>query len=173
MYMTHRLNPSSVGAFRIALVYLFSGLRLHAQNPEDLNNTLAAVLKQAGFTGLIQATLEPRLGRPIHQKLANLGRLLWFDKLTGLHSDNTCAGCHSPTNGFGDSQSIAIGIQNNSIVGHNRTGPRNQRRTPAAINVAFFPGLMWNSRFFSPSGNPFDNSKGFTFPPRKEPRAFD
>src|SRR5262245_43370103 len=108
IHMTRRLNLSPVGAFRIALLLVCSDVGLDGQNPVDLNNTLAAVLKQAGFTGLIQARLEPRLGRPINQKLANLGRLLWFDKLTGLHSDNTCAGCHSPTNGFGDSQSIAI-----------------------------------------------------------------
>src|SRR5262245_55999778 len=117
------MNPSTksvrYGAFRISLLLVFCGLS-QGQNPQDLNNTLATVLKQAGFTGSIQATLEPRLGRSINPKLANLGRLLWFDKLTGLHSDNTCAGCHSPTNGFGDSQSIAIGIQNNNIVGHNR-----------------------------------------------------
>jgi cytochrome c peroxidase len=163
--MTRQLSPSCIGPFRTALLLVLFGARVHGQNPQDLNNSLAAALKQAGFTGLIQATLEPRLGRPINPKLANLGRLLWFDKLTGLHSDNTCGGCHSPTHAFGDSQSIAIGIQNNNIVGHNRTGPRNQRRTPAAINVAFYPGLMWNSRFFAPSGNPFDNSKGFTFPP--------
>ena len=164
MHMTRQLNEFCVGAFRIALLFISCGL-VHGQNPQDLNNALTAVLKQAGFTGSIQATLEPRLGRPLNPQLANLGRLLWFDKIHALHSDNTCAGCHSPTNGFGDSQSIAIGIQNNNIVGHNRNGPRNQRRTPAVINVAFFPGLMWNSRFFAPSGNPFDNSKGFTFPP--------
>src|SRR5215472_16841678 len=105
--MTRQLNEFCVGAFRIALLFISCGL-VHGQNPQDLNNTLTAVLKQAGFTGLIQATLEPRLGRTINQKLANLGRLLWFDKLTGLHSNNTCAGCHSPTNGFGDSQSIAV-----------------------------------------------------------------
>jgi cytochrome c peroxidase len=26
---------------------------------------------------------------------------------------------------------------------------------------------MWNSRFNAPSGNPFDNSSGFVFPPRR------
>ena len=31
------------------------------------------------------------------------------------------------------------------------------------INSAFFPTLMWNSRFFSLSGDPFDNSAGFQF----------
>src|ERR1044071_9213670 len=90
---------------------------LLAQRAADLDTSLAAALQQAGFTGNIEATLEPRLGRRINAKLADLGRLLWFDKITGLHSDNTCGGCHSPGNGFGDSQSIAIGIQSNNIVG--------------------------------------------------------
>ena len=33
-----------------------------------------------------------------------------------------------------------------------------------AINTAFFPNLMWNSRFAALSGDPFDNSSGFIFP---------
>jgi cytochrome c peroxidase len=132
--------------------------------PEDLDGQLTALLHQAGFTGRIQSTLERRLGRPVDAGLADLGRLLFFDKIASLHSDNSCAGCHSPTNGFGDSQSIAIGIQNNNLVGHNRFGPRNQRRSPTVANSAFFPALMWNERFFAPSGDPFDNSRGFTFP---------
>src|SRR5678815_2256732 len=61
-------------------------------------------------------------------------------------------------------RSIAIGIENNGVVGPGRTGPRNQRRTPMAINTAFFPTLMWNSRFNARSGDPFDNRKGFSFP---------
>ena len=100
------------------------------------------------------------------------GRLLWFDTFTGLHNDNTCAGCHSPTRGFGDTQSIAIGIDNNGMVGPDRTGPRNQRRTPTVVNSAFFPKLMWNGRFFAPSGNPFDNSLGFVFPQPEGVTAF-
>lgn len=32
------------------------------------------------------------------------------------------------------------------------------------INTAFYPTLMWNSRFHARSGNPFDNSAGFVFP---------
>ena len=31
-------------------------------------------------------------------------------------------------------------------------------------NTAFYPALMWNARFFAPSGDPFQNSQGFTFP---------
>ena len=131
---------------------------------DDLDATLAAQLKTAGFTGTAESTLTTRLGRKLDPQLATLGRLLWFDKITALHSDNSCAGCHSPTHAFGDTQSIAIGIQNNNIVGHNRFGPRNQRRTPSVINSAFFPRLMWNGRFFAPTANPFDNSLGFVFP---------
>jgi cytochrome c peroxidase len=132
---------------------------------QDLDGQLAAMLAAAGFTGAAGSSIQSRLGRPIDSKLADLGRLLFFDKIHALHDDNTCAGCHSPTNGFGDTQSIAIGVQNNNLVGPNRHGPRNQRRTPMVSNAAFFPGLMWNERFFSASGDPFDNSAGFVFPP--------
>ena len=139
---------------------------------DGLDGRLAAVLRDAGFTGRVESTLEVRLGRPVDLRLASLGRLLFFDKITGLHGDNACAGCHSPTAAFGDTQSIAIGVQNNNIVGPNRRGPRNQRRTPSVINAAFFPALMWNGRFFASSGDPFDNSQGFAFPPPEGTGAF-
>ncbi|MGH7500416.1 MAG: cytochrome-c peroxidase [Longimicrobiales bacterium] len=130
----------------------------------DLDSELRSHLTELGFTGRIATTLEARLGRRIDRQLANLGRILWFDPIGGLNDDNSCAGCHSPTNGFGDSQPIAIGIENNGVVGPGRTGPRNQRRSPSIINTAFYPTLMWNSRFSAPSGDPFDNSAGFVFP---------
>lgn len=131
---------------------------------KKLDQALQTALANAGFSGSVESTLEARLGRPVNRPLANIGRLLWFDTITGLNNDNTCAGCHSPTNGFGDTQSIAIGIDNNGIVGPDRKGPRNMRRTPMAINTAFYPNLMWNSRFRSLSGDPFDPSAGFLFP---------
>src|SRR5579864_1113534 len=134
----------------------------------SLDAQLTAVLANAGFTGKIEQNfrerLEANLGRPINPKLANLGRLLWFDKIHSLHHDNTCGGCHSPTNGFGDSQPMAIGVQNNNLVGPDRKGPRNQRRSPLMVNTALYPALMWNGRFNTLSGNPFDNSQGFRFP---------
>ena len=130
----------------------------------ELDQQLAAVLAQHGFTGRIESTLEQRLGRKVDNQLADLGRLLFFDTVSGLNNDNNCSGCHSPTHGFGDTQSIAIGVDNNGIVGPDRAGPRNQRRTPMVINTAFFPTLMWNSRFAALSHNPFDNSAGFQFP---------
>src|SRR4029450_10403728 len=105
--------------------------------PPDLDAQVRAALHAWGFTGRMQFTLQQRLGAPLDPRLANLGRLLWFDVLGGLHRDNTCGASHSPANGFGDSQSIAIGVQNNNQVGPHRRGPRNQRRTPTAANTAF------------------------------------
>jgi cytochrome c peroxidase len=131
----------------------------------ELDRDLTELLRQAGFTGRIESTLRARLGRSVDRNLADLGRLLFFDKISALHSDNACAGCHAPSSGFGDTQSIAIGIQNNNVVGPNRAGPRNQRRTPSVVNAAFYPKLMWNARFATLSGDPFDNSQGFLFPP--------
>lgn len=140
-----------------------------AANPGGtLDSRLRATLAHAGFTGNIEQEFKHRLrdslGRPIDPQLAELGRLLWFDNFQSIGRDNTCGGCHSPSNGMGDSQPMAIGVQSNLIVGPNRSGPRNQRRSPTVINTALFPRLMWNSRFESLSGDPFDGSQGFRFP---------
>jgi cytochrome c peroxidase len=133
-------------------------------NDSELDAQLSTQLRTLEFTGRVESTLTARLGRPLDPRLANTGKLLWFDTITGLNDDNACAGCHSPTNGFGDTQSIAIGIDSNEIVGPSRQGPRNQRRSPMVLNTAFYPSLMWNDRFASLSGNPFDPSRGFLFP---------
>jgi cytochrome c peroxidase len=134
----------------------------------SVDAALRARLKEHGFTGDIEQMFKRRLkdslGRPINPQLAELGRLLWFDNLHSLGRDNTCAGCHSPSNGMGDSQPMAIGVLSNGLVGPNRSGPRNQRRSPTVVNTALFPRLMWNNRFEALSGDPFDGSRGFSFP---------
>jgi cytochrome c peroxidase len=147
-----------------AFAMLFPALATPVHGSDDLDSSLISRLRELGFTGRTESTIEERLGRKVDTRRAEVGRLLWFDTIAGLNNDNTCAGCHSPTHGFGDTQSIAIGIDNNGIVGPDRTGPRNQRRTPMAINTALYPNLMWNSRFASLGGNPFDNRAGFFFP---------
>jgi cytochrome c peroxidase len=129
-----------------------------------LDEALTSRLDGLGFTGAVETTLTERLGRAVDPRLADLGRLLWFDTVTGLNGDNACAGCHSPTAGFGDTQSIAIGIESNGVVGPGRAGPRNMRRAPMVLDTAFFPRLMWNSRFESLSFDPFENDAGFAFP---------
>jgi cytochrome c peroxidase len=158
----------AVGVLLAILLASASHGRPEQVSDKDLDDQLAAVLASHEFTGAVEAQFKAQLGRPIDAKRAQLGRLLWFDIIGGLNNDNTCAGCHSPTNGFGDTQSIAIGIDNNLVVGPNRMGPRNQRRTPLAVNTALYPTLMWNSRFAALSGDPFDNREGFQFPPPEE-----
>jgi cytochrome c peroxidase len=162
-----RLGLSAATATALVLAGLLM-LAPHASRSTELgrpiDKKLTHRLYEVGFTGGIESTLTTRLGRALDKRLANIGRLLWFDTVTGLNDDNSCAGCHSPTTGFGDTQSIAIGIESNGVVGPNRAGPRNMRRTPIIINSAFFPRLMWNSRFVSASDDPFDNGTGFEFP---------
>lgn len=161
----HGTNKLALYIFTTILLFLLGFQNIYPDGTDSLDMELYSTLADYGFTGTIEAKFIQELNRPIDQKRANLGRLLWFDIITGLNDDNTCGGCHSPTNGFGDTQPIAIGIDNNLIVGTNRTGPRNQRRSPIAANTALYPNLMWNSRFASLSGNPFDNTAGFLFPP--------
>lgn len=71
-------------------------------NSGGLDRTLTQLLRDAGFTGKVESTLEARLGRRTDPTMAELGRLLFFDKILGLHNDNSCGGCHSPAFGFGD-----------------------------------------------------------------------
>ncbi len=153
-----------------AFALVFSGAMFlaprisNAGDTSALDEQLAAVLNQQGFTGRVGQSLEQRLGRKVDRQLAELGADAFHDSLLGLANDNSCAGCHAAPVGFGDTQSIAIGVDNNNIVGPDRAGPRNQRRAPMVLNNAFFPALMWNSRFSALSGDPFDNSGGFQFP---------
>lgn len=148
----------------IITVVLLPVFCARAQNTADAIAKLTKFLKDEGFTGNIEKTLPQKLGRQIDPAKKELGRQIFFDKHLGLHRDNSCAGCHSPSRGYGDTQPIAIGVQSNDVVGSDRKGARNQRRTPMVINTAFYPKLMWNGRFSANSGDPFNNSQGFTFP---------
>lgn len=148
----------------VFIVVIFLSFSKETVVTDNLDNQLSALLQSQNFTGKMQASLEARLGRKLDMQKVNLGRLIFFDKGLGLHQDNSCAGCHAPSFGFGDSQPIAIGVQNNNIVGEHRQGPRNQRRSPSVINTAFFRALMWNGRFAAPTGDPFSNTAGYIFP---------
>ena len=159
-----RISLLAAGAIALPCASYYGFLMGPAASQTDLDQQLAAELQRIGFTGRTQESLEQRLGRPINKDIEEIGRFLFFDKIQGLHGDNSCAGCHAPAAGFGDFKSIAIGVDNNGIVGPGRKGPRNQRRTPMVLNNAFYPKLMWNGRFLAPTGDPFDNSQGFGFP---------
>ena len=129
-----------------------------------LDQELRSVLASYAFTGRIESTVETRLGRPINQKLAAAGHMLYYDAILAIKQDNACAACHSPTAGYADTQSIAIGIDSNGFVGPSRAGPRIKRRAPTGINAVFYPKLTWSGRFESLSGDPFDNTAGFRMP---------
>ena len=73
----------------LLLILIVVGMGLLALSPavgasrdqeEDRDAKLEELLRQAGFTGRIEQTLETRLGRPIDPKLKDLGRLVFFDK---------------------------------------------------------------------------------------------
>ena len=119
-------------AIAVLVAGMLGGLAvaLGAESSKGLDAELARVLKAQGFTGHIESRFREKLGRPIDRQRANLGRLLWFDIIGGLNDDNTCGGCHSPTHGFGDTQSIAIGIDNNRIVGPDRAARATSAATP-------------------------------------------
>ena len=59
-----------------------------AAESRRLDDSLKVVLKRHAFTGKIESTLEPRLGRKLDAKLAELGNKLFFDTILGLHDDN-------------------------------------------------------------------------------------
>ena len=66
------------------------------QAPIDAN--LHALLDAVGFTGTVEASLEARLGRPLDPAKVELGRLLFFDNVLGLHDvfgDAGCVYCHA------------------------------------------------------------------------------
>ena len=109
--------------FSVCMLALAQGAAAAERAPDGVDQELRTVLARQGFTGKVESTLEQRLGRPLDPAKANLGRLLFFDEFVGLHGDNSCAGCHSPLNGFGDSRSMAIGVENNDFVGPRRAGP--------------------------------------------------
>jgi cytochrome c peroxidase len=131
---------------------------------QDLDSLLYWRLAINGVDGRIEETLEARLGRPVDARLAEVGRLLFFDPILSVTEDNSCAGCHGPNASFNDTKSISVGVENNGVVGPGRAGPHNLRRAPTVINAAFYPKLMWDGRFSANSLDPFDNSDGFTFP---------
>jgi len=129
------MSRALIGAAALLYVCVLMPAAIASAPPDNtLDANLRSALAAAGFTGTIQQTYQARieatLGRPLDARLAEIGRLLWFDTIHSLHADNTCGGCHSPTNGFGDSQPMAIGVQNNGFVGPHRAGPRNGTNLP-------------------------------------------
>src|SRR6187200_945518 len=153
-----------IAAFAVAAfgLLLLASQPLFGAGQDPLDAQLRGRLAQLGFTGDVESTLETRLGRRVDPRLANIGRLLWFDTVTGLHGDNSCGGCHSPTNGFGDSQPIAIGIDNNWIVGPDPAEEHAPRADGPEHGV--LPGADVERALQLGLGDPFDQQRRILIP---------
>ena len=139
-----RTGKSLVLALALCASALIPAVFASGKSGGTLDGDLASALSAVGFTGQIEQTFQTRLqanlGRPIDPKLADLGRMLWFDTRHSLHQDNTCGGCHSPSNGFGDSQPMAIGVQNNGQVGPASCRPAEPASLPTGHQHGAVPG---------------------------------
>ena len=149
------------GKFITAAALVWAGsLGLVAHGTEDdrdrggseryLNARLAQVLRQEGFTGRIESTLEDRLGRR-HRPAARQPR----PAAVVRQGSFAAPGQHVRRMPFADRTALAtrsrLPSASTTTASSVRTGtgPRNQRRSPLVVNTAFYPKLMWNGRFFA------------------------
>ncbi|MBM2842036.1 MAG: Di-heme cytochrome c peroxidase, partial [Bacteroidetes bacterium] len=88
------LRRLALHVFAAMLICLVGFQSAQAERRDSLDRELSAALARHGFTGNIEARFRHKLNRPIDEKRADLGRLLWFDIIGGLNDDNTCGGCH-------------------------------------------------------------------------------
>ncbi len=93
-------------------------------------------------TGLVQpvpaATIRPRV--------ADLGRLLFFDPILSESANLSCAHCHDPVRGWSDGRAVSRGF-GAAGRGPTRTGGVPLRRSaPGLWNVSFQQRLFWDGR---------------------------
>jgi cytochrome c peroxidase len=53
---------------------------------------------------------------PVDDKIATLGRVLFYDKQLSFNNTVSCASCHSQANGFDDSQRFSVGFEGNAFT---------------------------------------------------------
>jgi cytochrome c peroxidase len=53
---------------------------------------------------------------PVDDKIATLGRVLFYDKQLSVNNTVSCASCHSQANGFDDSQRFSVGFEGNAFT---------------------------------------------------------
>jgi cytochrome c peroxidase len=67
---------------------------------------------------------------------ADLGRLLFFEKMLSRDTSVSCASCHKPEYGFADTAAFSAGIG----------GKLTKRNTPSVLNMKFRPYFFWDGR---------------------------
>ena len=141
------------------MLILFAGSSAFADNNgnDRIDQQLRAELRRWGGAGRIESMLTTRLGRPINTKLFDLGRLLWFDNSGGLHNDKHLRRVSFAVGGT-RRHSVDRDRRPEQPIGcRSRLGPRNQRRTPTAVNTVFYSALMWTDRFSFAVRRPVQN----------------
>ena len=108
-------------------------------------------------TGLVQPIAAAR----ISPRVADLGRLLFFDPLLSESKDTSCAHCHVPARGWADGRAVAQGFGGKGIGRTRRGGIALRRGTPGLWNVAFQRRLFWDGR----ATNLEDQAEGPLFHP--------
>jgi cytochrome c peroxidase len=89
--------------------------------------TLAtAVIFAAGFTNADSSV----------KTKADLGKMLFSEKMLSRDSSLSCASCHKPAYGFADTVAFSTGIG----------GKLTKRNTPSVLNMALRPYFFWDGR---------------------------
>lgn len=84
----------------------------------------------------------------VRPELAELGRLLAFDKVLSGNQNISCMTCHHPVLGTGDGRSLPVG-QGGEGLGPSRvhpTGVAIPRSAPPLFNLHALPTMFWDSR---------------------------
>jgi len=113
-------------------------------DPTPPNPTAALVRQLAAGRGVIPMPPKPYV-RPA---LAELGRMLAFDKILSGNRDISCMTCHLPQFATGDDRHLSIG-QGATGIGPSRVHPQGifiPRNAPPAFNLAAMQHLFWDGR---------------------------
>jgi cytochrome c peroxidase len=112
-----------------------------AKQQRELARHVRALAAERGIT--------PMPARPpVRDELAQLGRMLMFDRILSGNRDISCMTCHHPTLGSGDGRSLAIG-QGATGLGPTRVHPEGEfipRNAPPFFNLHLLKNLFWDGR---------------------------
>ncbi len=131
-----------------------------------LDEQLRAALTAAGVTPFIP-DVDPDPDQ------AELGRLLFFDKILSGNRDTSCSTCHLMTQHTSDGLSISIGTGSEGLGPGRIMGPNRNlhpRNSPDLFNrgVSAFETMFWDSRVAGSHATGFVSPAGDQLPPAAE-----
>jgi cytochrome c peroxidase len=152
---TRMAMTTRTGAFVLPLVVLIAcsddaasptepaGPAFSASKPEMLQ--LAQQIRELSHHLDIPGMPAPP---PVRDGLADLGKMLLFDRVLSGNRDISCMTCHLPRLATGDARSLAIG-QGASGLGDARVHPSGEfipRNAPPLFNLHLLKHLFWDGR---------------------------